>query len=161
MPNYRRNYVPGGSYFFTVNLHDRRQDLLTRHWLQLRQAMQAVRVDRPFRLDALVILPDHLHAVWTLPERDADFSSRWRAIKSRFSKSLVRVGGEGPFWQSRFWEHTLKDEDSYRRHVDYVHLNPVKHGLVGRVRDWPHSTFHCYVKKGIYSSDWMGEIGKG
>lgn len=82
MPNYRRNYVPGGSYFFTVNLHDRRQDFLTRHWLQLRQAMQAVRADRPFRLNALVVLPDHLHAVWTLPERDADFSSRWRAIES-------------------------------------------------------------------------------
>ncbi len=157
MPNYRRNYVPGGCYFFTVNLHDRGQDLLTRYWPDLRQAIRMVRSERPFRVDALVVLPDHLHAVWTLPEGEADFSSRWRAIKSRFSKSLAL---ERPVWQRRFWEHTLKDEASYRRHVDYVHLNPVKHGLVNRARDWPYSTFHRHVERGVYSLDWMGEAGK-
>ena len=154
MPNYRRNYVPGGCYFFTVNLADRSQDLLIRHWPLLRQTIQAVRVDRPFRLDALVVMPDHLHAVWTLPEHDADFSSRWRAIKSRFSKAL-RV--EEAVWQRRFWEHTLKDEASYRRHVDYVHLNPVKHGYVSKIQDWHFSTFHQYVEKGLYAPDWMGK----
>ncbi|WP_040296969.1 REP-associated tyrosine transposase [Alcanivorax hongdengensis] len=158
MPNYRRNYVPGGSYFFTVNLNDRRQDLLTRHWPLLRRAIQAVQGCHPFRLDALVVLPDHLHTVWTLPEGDADFSSRWRAVKSRFSKALA---GDRPIWQPRFWEHTLKDEGSYRRHLDYVHRNPVKHGWVRRVRDWPYSTFHRYVEKGVYSLDWMGGAGQG
>jgi len=157
MPNYRRNYVPGGSYFFTVNLHDRRQDLLVRYWPVLREAMQSVREQRPFVMEALVILPDHLHAIWTLPEEDADFSCRWRAIKSRFTKGIAAFGCPNRVWQPRFWEHTLRDERSFRHHFDYVHLNPVKHDYVTKVADWPYSTFHRYAGKGWYAPDWLGE----
>ncbi len=163
---YRRNYVEGGTYFFTVNLLERDKTLLIDHIEELREAVRFVKRRQLFYIDAWVVLPDHLHAVWTLPEGDADYSSRWREIKKRFSKaipkeerlSVVRKQkGERGVWQRRFWEHTIKDEEDYHHHVDYVHLNPFKHGLVSRVADWPFSSFHRAVANGIYPSDWCGE----
>lgn len=160
---YRRNYVEGGTYFFTVNLLDRKQTLLVDHVDALRAAVRWVKDHRPFCIDAWVVLPDHIHAVWTLPEGDADYSSRWREIKKRFSKSLPyrerlsatrKHKGERGIWQRRFWEHTIKDERDYQFHVDYVHINPLKHGLVTRVVDWPYSSFHRALAQGHYAADW-------
>jgi len=165
MPDYRRIRVPGGSYFFTVNLLERNSHLLVTHIERLREAVRKVRRQRPFHIDAWVVLPDHLHAVWTLPSHDADYSGRWRAIKIAFAKTLpkterlsaVRVKkGERGLWQRRFWEHTVRDDRDYAAHIDYVHINPVKHGLVARVRDWPYSSFHWFVMRGLYPGDWAG-----
>jgi putative transposase len=167
MTGYRRNFVPGGSFFFTVNLADRRLGLLTEHIDALRAAFREVRRHHPFTTDAVVVLPDHLHSVWTLPEGDADFATRWRQIKSAFSRSFVptepisksrAAKGERGIWQRRYWEHTIRDENDFARHIDYVHINPVKHGFVTRVRDWPHSSFHSMVKLGFYPEDWAGDV---
>jgi len=133
----------------------------------LRGAFRAARRERPFAIDAVVILPEHLHAVLTLPPNDADFSGRWRRIKGCFSRALIEANtslkrwpnGELALWQRRFWEHTIRDEDDFSQHVEYIHFNPVKHGLVGCVRDWPHSSFHRYVKAGLLPSDWAGHAG--
>jgi len=167
MPDYRRNFVPGGSYFFTVNLLERYpNDLLTRHVDALRTVVREVRRRYPFHIDAWVVLPDHVHCVWTLPTGDADYTLRWRLIKAGFSKrlpkqerrSVVRVArGERGIWQRRFWEHTIRDERDYAAHVDYVHVNPLKHGHVKHVADWPYSTFHRYLAEGVYPPDWAGE----
>ena len=166
MPDYRRNRIPGGTYFFTVNLLERSSNLLVSHVDSLREAVRMVSTRRPFHIDAWVVLPDHMHAVWTLPAGDADYSGRWKAIKIAFAKALpkverlssVRVArGERGIWQRRFWEHTLRGEQDYAAHVDYVHINPVKHGLVTRVRDWPHSSFHRFVASGVYAADWAGQ----
>ena len=163
MTDYRRNRVPGGTYFFTVNLLDRRSGLLVEHINLLREAVRAVKRRRPFQIDAWVVLPDHLHAVWTLPEGDADYSGRWRSIKIAFAKGLpkterrsaVRLNkGERGIWQRRFWEHTIRDDADYAAHVDYVHVNPLKHGLVERLADWPYSSFHRAVARGVYHQDW-------
>jgi putative transposase len=165
--NYRRNFLAGGSFFFTVNLADRRQHLLTKHIVLLRHAFKDVRYRHPFAIDAIVVLPDHLHAIWTLPEGDCDFAVRWRLIKSAFSRGLphgesVSVSRAGKqergLWQRRYWEHTLRDEADFARHADYIHFNPVKHGYVRRVRDWPHSTFHRMVGSGVYPLDWAGDM---
>jgi putative transposase len=171
MPNYRRNYVPGGTYFFTVVTHQRRP-LFERSQTRgtLREAIQEIHKKRPFTTVALVLLPDHLHAIWTLPEGDTDYSTRWRQIKEAFTRSFPGVSGqegdlsasrirksEGAVWQRRFWEHTCKDQDDLNRCIDYIHWNPVKHGLVPRVRDYPWSTFHRYVKESAYSPDWGSE----
>jgi len=169
MTDYRRNFIPGGSFFFTVNLADRRLRLLTEHIDQLRDAFREVRRHHPFTTDAVVVLPDHLHAVWTLPEGDADFALRWRQIKSSFSGKVPSgepiscsraARGERGIWQRRYWEHTIRDEDDFARHVDYVHINPVKHRLVTRVRDWPYSSFHRMVKLGLYPEDWAGDVAE-
>jgi putative transposase len=164
MPDYRRYRVAGGTYFFTVNLLERSpNDLLVRHIDVLRTMVAKVKEKRPFHIDAWVVLPDHLHTVWTLPPGDDDFTNRWRLIKQGFSKTLpiterrssVRMArGERGIWQRRFWEHVIRDENDYNRHVDYIHWNPVKHGLVQRVSDWPYSTFHRYVERGLYHPDW-------
>ena len=168
MTNYRRNFVPGASYFFTVNLADRRLRLLTDHIASLRTAFQETRARHPFAIEAIVVLPDHLHAIWTLPEADADFALRWRLIKSTFSRTLPRgeqisrsrfEKGERGIWQRRYWEHTLRDENDVARHVDYIHFNPVKHRHVTRVKDWPYSSFHRMVKAGEYPEDWGGDVG--
>ena len=165
MPDCRRNRVPGGTYFFTVNLLERQQDVLVRSVDLLRDAVRMVRAARPFQIDAWVVLPEHMHSIWTLPLGDSDYSSRWKAIKIRFAKTIpgteyrsaARLArGERGIWQRRFWEHTIRDELDYEAHVDYVHINPVKHGLVACVKDWPYSSFHTYVAKGIYASDWAG-----
>lgn len=167
MTNYRREYMPGGTWFFTVTLVNRNSDLLVKKIEHLRKAVRRVRHDWPFHIDAWVVLPDHIHAVWTLPEDDHDFSTRWRLIKSRFSRGLPRRErvsgsrlnkGERGIWQRRFWEHRIRDEKDYRRHVDYVHINPVKHGYVDRVIDWPFSTFSRFVEQGIYPPDWAGSM---
>jgi len=167
MPDYRRNRVPGGTYFFTVNLLERRVRLLVEHVDALRNAVRQVRAQRPFHIDAWVVLPDHTHCVWTLPPGDADYSSRWKAIKIAFAKALPRTerlsavrerkGGRG-IWQRRFWEHTIRDDRDYAAHVDYVHINPVKHGLVERVADWLYSSFHRLVTDGIYPQDWAADV---
>ena len=166
MPDYRRNRVPGGTYFFTVNLLERSSSLLVTHIDALRDAVRTVRTRHPFHIDAWAVLPDHLHAVWTLPADDVDYSARWKAIKIAFAKSLpkterlspVRAAkGERGLWQRRFWEHTIRDERDYAAHVDYVHINPVKHGLVACVREWPYSSFHHCVAQGIYAPDWAGQ----
>jgi putative transposase len=166
MPDYRRNRVPGGTYFFTANLLERSSALLVTHIDALREAVRTVRARHPFHIDAWVVLPDHMHAVWTLPADDTDYSGRWKAIKIAFAKALpkseyvspVRAArGERGIWQRRYWEHTIRDEKDYAAHVDYVHINPMKHGLVACVRDWPHSTFHRRVAQGVYPPDWAGQ----
>jgi putative transposase len=161
---YRRNFVPGGTYFFTVVLENRRSSLLVDKIALLRLAFRVARGERPFKIDAIVILPDHLHTVMTLPEGDSDFSGRWRRIKSLFSRQVVAEGvpvrqnrrREYALWQRRFWEHTVRDETDFERHIDYIHFNPIKHGLVPRVTDWPHSSFHRYVRSGLLPRDWGG-----
>ena len=151
MPNYRRLLVPGGCYFFTVNLLDRNSSLLTSQIDSLRAAVRATRNRFPFEIDAMVVLPDHIHAVWTLPDGDTDFSVRWRWIKIRFARAIaanehidpIRAArGERGIWQRRFWEHLIRDEHDYHNHIEYCWFNPVKHGLVERVEDWPYSSFH-------------------
>ena len=165
MTDYRRNHVAGATYFFTVNLFDRRGDLLVRHIDTLREAVRTIRVCAPFHIDAWVVLPDHMHCLWTLPEGDTDFSRRWQVIKTEFSKRMPktehrtasRIGkGERGIWQRRFWEHTIRDDQDYRGHMDYVHFNPVKHGLVADVADWPFSSFHRCVAMGLYPFGWAG-----
>jgi putative transposase len=167
--NYRRNFLLGGSYFFTVNLADRRLGLLAENIGLLREAFRSVRARHPFTIDAAVVLPDHLHMIWALPKDDADFALRWRLIKSAFARGLPRgerisasrAGkGERGIWQRRYWEHTLRDQDDFARHLDYIHFNPVKHGHAARVRDWPHSSFRCWVRLGVYSEDWAGDAGE-
>jgi putative transposase len=166
MVYYRRNFVRGACYFFTVNLADRKSCLLISHIGELRAAFRYVRQRHPFVLDAIVVLPEHLHAIWTLPEGDADFSVRWRLIKSAFSRALPAgetvspsraAKGERGIWQRRYWEHTLRDEKDFERHVDYIHFNPVKHGHVRRVKDWPYSSFARMVRSGTYPVDWAGD----
>jgi putative transposase len=166
MPNYRRVHRPGGLYFFTVNLNRRDDnDLLTRHIDLLRSAVRDVRRRHPFAIHGWVVLPDHLHCVMELPQDDSDFAMRWRLIKATFSRAIPdddsrsdsrRRRGERGVWQRRFWEHAIRDEGDYRAHMDYVHINPVKHGLVSRVVDWPYSTFHRLVERGVYPADWAG-----
>jgi putative transposase len=165
MVRYRRNFVPGGTYFFTLTLLDRGSSLLVDHIDTLREAFDQCRSERPFSVDAIVILPEHLHAILTLPADDHDFPGRWRRIKGAFSASLLSKGislprhanGQLALWQRRFWEHTIRDDTDFERHVDYVHFNPVKHGLVSRVHDWPHSSFHRYVRDGVLPKDWGGD----
>jgi len=168
MVGYRRNFIPGGTYFFTVTLADRRSQVLVDHVGALRGAFRVTRRERPFEINAIVILPDHLHVLLTLPSNDADFSGRWRRIKGYFSRALIeakpglkrRPNGDLDLWQRRFWEHTIRDETDFSRHVDYIHYNPIKHGLVSRVRDWPHSSFHRYVREGLLPDDWAGDVGE-
>ena len=162
MPEYRRAAIKGGTYFFTVNLHDRKSRLLVDHIDLLRSSVSKVKQKYSFRIDAFVVLPDHLHAIWTLPEGDDDYSNRWRLIKQHFSKhiegNIRRLDRkEKSIWQRRFWEHTIRDEADFKHHFDYVHVNPLKHGYVQRVQDWPYSTFHREVKKGVYEMNWCGE----
>ena len=162
---YRRNRVAGGAYFFTVTLRDRTCALLVEQIDHLREAFRETKRAHPFHIEAMVVLPEHLHAIWTLPSGDDDYSGRWRAIKARFTRLLAESGvdiqrnlkGEYNLWQRRFWEHTLRDEADLRRHIEYIHFNPVKHGWAKRVRDWPHSTFHRYVRAGVYPLDWAGD----
>lgn len=162
MVQYRRNLVKGGTYFFTVALLNRHSNTLTQHIDILRESVKAARKNHPFEIIAWVVLPEHLHAVWQLPTDDSDYSSRWRAIKSHFVRGLEKQGvivnmrddGSALVWQRRFWEHTIKDEDDLCRCVDYCYINPVKHGLVNAVVDWPYSSFHRDVKRSIYPSNW-------
>ena len=169
MPDYRRNRVAGGTYFFTVNLFDRNSSLLVAQIDTLRAIVRGVRARFPFHIDAWVVLPDHMHCLWTLPEGDADFPRRWRAIKIGFSKSLpnleprspVRIErGERGIWQRRYWEHTIRDNRDYAAHMDYIHFNPVKHGFVQDPAEWPLSSFQRCVDRGLYPSGWRGSGGE-
>ncbi|MES9963211.1 MAG: transposase [Candidatus Sedimenticola sp. 20ELBAFRAG] len=166
MPNYRRVWMQGGTYFFTVNLVRRKNnDLLVRHIDVLRDVVSKVRIRYPFEIHAWVVLPDHLHCIIALPRGDSNYALRWRLIKSGFSRSIGhnerqsdsrRRRGERGLWQRRYWEHLIRDERDFRAHMDYVHINPLKHDLVERVSDWPYSTFHRLVAQGVYPEDWAG-----
>ncbi len=156
MDTCRRNFTSGASYFFTVTLRDRTSSLLVDYVEVLREATRSVKNERPFDIDAIVIMPEHLHAIWTLPPNDADYSIRWREIKTRFARRIPYHQYEGGVWQARFWEHILRDQSEMENHIDYIHYNPVKHGYVDNVADWPYSSFHRYVRQGNYSFDWAG-----
>ncbi|SIQ22798.1 MULTISPECIES: REP-associated tyrosine transposase [Acidiphilium] len=163
MTDYRRNRVPGGTYFFTVNLHDRRLNLLTENIESLRAAIRKTRARLPFHIDAWVVLPDHTHCLWTLPEGDSNFATRWQIIKAEFSRTIPKseprsasrtAKAERGIWQRRFWEHTIRDDTDYAAHMDYIHFNPVKHGHAANPAAWPYSTFHQAVAKGLYPATW-------
>ena len=169
MPNYTRIYQPGGTYFFTLVTWKRRRILTTSMSRRLlRQAWHKVQAKYPFQVDAVCLVPDHLHCILTFPENDVDFSLRWRLIKYHFSinyhqkinidniaQSRSRVKRrELPVWQRRFWEHLIRDEADFRNHIDYIHFNPVKHGIVNRAIDYPWSSFHNYLRLGCYDPDW-------
>jgi putative transposase len=166
MPNYRRIHVPGGTYFFTVNLLERRRELLIENIDVLRAAFRDAQRARPFELIAIVVLPDHLHCLWRLPEGDTDNANRWSQIKAGFSRRLLRMEYRSPrrhkkrergIWQRRFWAHVIMDEKDLINHIHYIYINPVKHGYVSRVKDWPYSSFHRDVSQGLYPNDWAGE----
>ena len=168
MPNYARYYEPGATYFFTLVTHERRGFLTSRLARRcLRAAWQYACDRRPFQTVAVCLLPDHLHCLWALPNGDADYSTRWSAIKSGFTRRYRAAGGdegslnasrkhrgERGFWQRRFWEHVIRDKDEFARHLDYIHYNPVKHGLVEYPERWPWSTFHRYARSGWYEASW-------
>lgn len=167
MPDYRRVWVPGGTCFFTVNLLERDRQLLTDRIDALRTAFAQARRARPFDVIATVVLPDHLHCIWTLPPGDADNATRWAHIKAAFSRSVLEGEYRSPrrmakaergVWQRRYWEHLIRDERDLAAHVDYVHFNPVKHGHAMRAADWPYSTFHRFVARGDLSRDWGAAI---
>lgn len=168
MPKYRRSHIEGGTFFFTVMAYGHRQifdntkarDLLRFAWLDVQQRF-------PFKTIAVCLLPEHIHCIWSLPVGESNYSIRWKEIKRLFSKGyLSQIGpggnrnesrikrGEAAIWQRRFWEHTIRDQDDLHRHIDYIHYNPVKHGLVKRVVEWPWSSFHRYVKAGMYEQEW-------
>ncbi len=160
---YRRADIKGGTYFFTVNLAERKNTLLVDEIDKLRNIMNKVKKQHPYRLDAMVVLPDHLHAIWTLPVDDNNFVTRWMLIKSGFSRQIAKeervnksrkTKGERGIWQRRYWEHLIRDEYDYEKHVDYIHYNPVKHGHVERAVDWPYSSIHEYISKGMLNRDW-------
>ena len=163
---YRRSSAKGAVFFFTVVTHKRRRFLCDEVNVALiRGAFQEVHQKHPFTVDAFVLLPDHLHCVWTLPEGDNDFSMRWRQIKAWFTKgcrdefkekqtATQLERGEQTVWQRRYWEHQIRNDNDFIKHVEYIHYNPVKHGLVRSPLAWPHSTFHRYVRQGIYPKDW-------
>lgn len=164
--HYRRAFTPGGTFFFTVVTEQRRPIFASAQAVEvLRNAFRTVRTSRPFDIDAMVVMPEHLHCIWTLPPGDADFSTRWRLIKTWFTKH-AKLGlhpapdparlakHEQAVWQHRYWEHQLRDETDVARHTDYIHYNPVKHGLATSPMDWPYSSFRRYVKAGIYPANW-------
>ncbi len=163
---YRRVIVPGGTFFFTLVTYSRQPILVNEIAVALlREAFRYTLKQHPFTIDACVILPDHMHFLWTMPENDCDYSTRWRLIKSYFSRYFIlksgaeispsrKIKGEKAIWQRRFWEHIIRDENDFRRHVEYIHFNPVKHGLVDMVVDWPYSSFHQYVRNDLYFADW-------
>ena len=164
--HYRRATTPGATYFFTVVTHQRQPIFNNTQTIDyLRQAFHTVKTEKPFTIDAIVILPDHIHTIWTLPKDDADFSSRWQRIKAKFSRQCPaefqqtalpsrQRKGELAIWQRRFWEHQIRDETDLRQHIEYIHYNPVKHGLANTPKDWPYSSFHRHVKDGFYPADW-------
>ncbi len=170
MSDYRRCFVPGAMYFFTIVTYARRPILTTDKGRQLlHQAIEATSADRPFTLVATVLLADHWHMVVELPPGDADYSTRLKRIKERFTRDWIAAGlplaevtvsqqakGEQGVWQPRFWEHTIRDETDLQRCVDYIHWNPRKHALVRRVRDYRWSSFHRFVAEGEYGIDWGG-----
>ncbi len=173
MPEYRRAFVPGGTFFFTVVTANRQRILTTPRAIDfLKHATLQTQARWPFTIDASVILPDHLHAIWTLPKGDFDFSMRWGYLKKTFTKAWLaerlptqRVSASqqrdrrAGVWQRRFWEHTIRDERDMNAHHDYIHFNPVKHGLATCPHAWPHSTFEKAVRETRYDADWCCSCG--
>lgn len=175
MPNYHRNLVEGGTYFFTVVTYQRRR-ILTYPIARtiLHNAWELTNERHPFQTLAICLLPDHIHCIWKLPDGDSDYSTRWKEIKRHFTLAYSKQVGpaedrnashqkqkEATIWQRRFWEHTIKDEKDFDAHFDYIHYNPVKHGYVENPSNWQWSTFHRYVIGSIYDNQWCGgEIGK-
>lgn len=169
MPEYRRGFEPGGRFFFTLVTDQRRPVFLdSQARTCLRKVIQSVQAERPFELEAIVLLADHLHCLWRLPEGDNDYSVRWACIKKGFTQRWLAAGGqagavsdsrkdhrEKGVWQRRFWEHIIRDERDWIAHVNYIHYNPVKHGLASCPHGWPYSTFGRYVKENIYEPDWL------
>ncbi len=160
---YRRSRSPGATYFFTLNLADRNRTLLADHAEMFREVIDKVRQKHPFQIDAMVVLPDHLHALWTLPEDDSDYMTRWMLIKTGFSRNIPKgeyrsdsrkSKGERGIWQRRYWEHLIRNDLDNERHVDYIHFNPVKHGYVSKALEWKYSSIHRYVESGIVAPDW-------
>lgn len=165
MTTYRRDRTSGATWFFTLALANRSSNLLVDRVGQLRAAFRYAHQRHPWRIEAIVVLPDHLHAICTLPEGDHDYAVRWRLIKTEFSRALPKdepisnsrqAKAERGIWQRRYWEHRIRDDLDFARHVDYIHFNPYKHGYVSRVVDWPWSSFHRYVQEGLLPSDWGG-----
>ncbi len=161
--HYRRARIKGGTYFFTLNLAERKKTLLIDHIDNLRECLNTVKQRHPFKLDAMVVLPDHLHAMITLPNGDDDYAMRWMLIKQGFSRQLPKTErinksrktkGERGIWQRRYWEHLIRNQDDYKKHVDYIHYNPVKHGYVNKAVEWKYSTLHQYIREGIVHPDW-------
>jgi len=161
--HYRRANIPNATYFFTVNLAERQQSLLVEHIDLLRFVIRTVKQRHPFHIEAMVVLPDHLHALWRLPEGNADFATRWSLIKSGFSRGLAKTERinasraakrERGIWQRRYWEHLIRDDEDFMRHVDYIHYNPVKHAHTGSAAEWPYSSIHAYIRNRILTADW-------
>ncbi|MFC1855988.1 transposase [Thermodesulfobacteriota bacterium] len=163
---YLRSRTKGATFFFTVVTYKRNKILCDNENSEIiKEAFKHIASKRPFKTDAFVMLPDHIHCIWTLPYDDSNFSVRWSLIKEYFTKrcnesikheqtdSMKKKGLQG-VWQKRFWEHTIRDEKDFAAHVDYIHYNPVKHGFSEAPKDWPYSTFHRYVKEGIYDVNW-------
>ncbi|WP_448678550.1 REP-associated tyrosine transposase [Pseudomonas nicosulfuronedens] len=169
MTSYRRDRTDGATWFFTLALADRRSRLLVENIDLLRDAFRYTQQRHPWHIDAIVILPDHLHAICTLPVGDANYPLRWRLIKTEFSRALPRTEavsgsrqtkGERGIWQRRYWEHRIRDDLDFTRHVDYIHFNPCKHGHAPRAIDWRWSSFHRYVRDGLLARDWGGETAE-
>jgi putative transposase len=169
MPHYRRANIEGGLFFFTITLADRSDDLLVRYIDRLRRIYRTIQQRHPFETVAICVLPDHLHALWRLPSGDANFPLRWSLIKSGFSRGLPGneprsqsklAKRERGLWQRRYWEHAIRNQADLVRHIDYIHYNPVKHGLVRRVSDWRYSSFKHYVARGDLPPDWGGDVGE-
>ena len=169
MSRYRRSFVCGGTFFFTLTLAEPSATLITDHIERLKLAYSKTKAQYPFSTLAYCCLPNHLHVLWTLPENDKNYAIRWQLIKRRFSTALpenfhrseskIKKREKG-IWQRRYWEHQIRDESDLIRHIDYIHINPMKHGLVQRVKDWPYSSFHHYVEQGSLPFDWAGEFNK-
>lgn len=162
MPEHQPSWVPGGTYFFTVNLTDRSSDLLTRHIDLLRQVTALTRQQHPLRINAWVVLPDHMHCLWTLPDGDLDHDRRWLMLRHQFTRGLPLRATFGRqrrlgVWQRHYEAHRIRDADDFRRHYDSIHLDPVTHGWASRAGDWPHSSFHHAVQAGIYPVNWPGD----
>lgn len=167
---YRRAFIPGGTFFFTLVTERRRPIFTSDATVEiLCYAFRNVRQSRPFEINAIAVMPEHLHCIWTLPPGDADFATRWRLIKTWFTKhcdpalrtarnASRQARGEQAVWQHRYWEQQIRDEADFEHHADYIHYNPVKHGLVKTVKDWPYSSFHRYVAAGSYPADWGRDI---
>ena len=164
---YRRSNTEGGTFFFTVNLADRSSDLLVRHANILRTVMHNVKRNHPFDIIAMVVLPDHLHAIWMLPNGDQDYPVRWSLIKAGFSRALAKTERintsrqhkrERGIWQRRYWEHQIRDDLDLSRHVDYIHINPVKHGYVKIAAAWPYSSIHRYIREGTILENWGADV---
>ena len=169
MVRYRRNVIAGATYFFTVTLRDRRATYLVDYIADLRAAFRVAKQQQSFEIIAIAIMPEHLHALIRMADDDANYAKLWRTVKGNFTQQLLQQGvplqrnarGEYNLWQRRFWEHTIRDDRDLQAHVDYIHFNPVKHGLVKFVAQWPYSSFHRYVRLGLLPKDWAIEQADG